>query len=297
MLLKNVLWDAPIQAFGKFQEVKGFFLAQAIAFKSLITVIPVTLFGLGLLGQYFQTQANLDLVAGLVRELVPVYLDDFILFFGHFQDADSNITLIGAIGTLIFASVLMNTLCVVISEVFAGELHQPRTFFVQYRFSVRMVLQVGGVFFLTILLSLAIQTLNVAGLSFIRELGLDKVWIQTGWRHMINFMGILIPFMLTAAMFFQLFYLIPKPHPPVRSVLLGTATAAIFWEIAKSLFTLYATNFAFFNRFRDDIAFGIEDLSNTIGLIIAFMVWVYYSGIVLIVGSIVVMLDEKRRLA
>ena len=113
---------------------------------------------------------------------------------------------------------------------------------------------------------------------------------------MIKLLGILIPLMLTAVMFFQLYYLIPKPHPPLKSVLLGTATAAVFWEAAKSLFTIYATNFAFFNRFRDDVAFGIEDLSNTIGLIIAFMVWVYYSGIVLIVGSIVVMLDEKRRL-
>ena len=113
---------------------------------------------------------------------------------------------------------------------------------------------------------------------------------------MINFLGIIVPFMLTAVMFFQLYYLIPKPHPPIKSALLGTATASIFWEAAKSLFTLYATKFAFFNRFRDDVVLGIDELSDTIGLIIAFMIWVYYSGIVLIVGSLVVMLDERRRL-
>ncbi len=297
MLVKKILWDAPLQALDKFLDIKGFFLAQVIAFKSLITIIPVTLFILGLLGQYFQSQDNLELVSGLVSALVPTYLDDFINFFQDYQAAESNITLIGATGTLFFATVLMNTFCVVISEVFAGNYHQERSFVRQYVFSFRLALQVGGIFLLTVLLTLFIQTLNVAGLSFLKELGIDKVWIQTGWRRMINLLGILIPFMLSSAMFFQLYYLIPKPHPPIRSVLLGTATATIFWEAAKSLFTLYATNFAFFNRFRDNVVFGLEDLSNTIGLIIALMVWVYYSGIVLIVGSIVVMLDEKRRLS
>ena len=147
MFLKTILWDAPLKALDKFLEIKGFFLAQAIAFKSLITVIPITLFGLGMLGQYFQSQENLDLFAGLIRELIPVYLDDFILFFQHFQDTESNVTIIGAVGTLIFATVLMNTLCIVIGEVFAGDLHQERSFLRQYGFSLRMVLQVGGVFF------------------------------------------------------------------------------------------------------------------------------------------------------
>ena len=297
MLLKTILWDAPVHALDKFLEIKGFFLAQAIAFKALITVIPVILFTLGLLGEYFQNAENLELVAGLVRELIPVYLDDFMVFFEHFQSEGGNVTLIGAIGTFILATVLMNTLCIVVSEVFAGKHHHERSFLSQYGFSFQLVLQVGGIFALTVLISIAIQTINLAGLSFIQELGIDKVWVQSGWRRLINFLGIIVPFLLTAAMFFQLYYLIPKPHPPLRSVLLGTATAAIFWEAAKALFTLYATNFAFFNRFRNDIVFGIEDLSNTIGLIIAFMVWVYYSGIVFIMGSIVVMLDEKRRLA
>ncbi len=296
MFLKTILWDAPLRAIEKFLEIKGFFLAQAIAFKALITVIPITIFTLGAMGRFFQSQENVELVAGLIRELVPVYLDDFILFFNNFEDPDSSITLIGAIGTIVFASVLMNTLCVVISEVFAGDLHEERSFLSQYAFSVRMVLQVGGIFLLTIVLSAAIQTLNAAGLSFIIELGIDKVWVQSGWRRILNFLGIIVPFVLTAVMFFQLYYLIPKPHPPLKSALLGTATASIFWEAAKSLFTLYATNFAFFNRFRDDVVLGIDGFGDTIGLIIALMVWVYYSAIVLIVGSLVVMLDEKRRL-
>lgn len=295
MTLKTILWDAPAEALGKFLEIKGFFLAQAIAFKSLITVIPVTLFALGILGEYFQSQENLELVAGLIRELIPTYLDDFVAFFEHFQNISSNVTLIGGFGTLILSTILMNTLCIVISEVFAGTHHIPRPFFRQYAFSFRMTLQVGVVFLLTLLATIAIQTLNSAGLSFIQKLGIDRVWVQSGWRQLINLAGILIPFLLTAVMFFQLYYLIPKPRPPFKSALLGTATAAIFWEGAKSLFTLYATHFAFFNRFRGTAALDPEGFNNTIGLIIAFMVWVYYSGIVLIIGSIVTMLDAKRR--
>jgi membrane protein len=107
-------------------------------------------------------------------------------------------------------------------------------------------------------------------------------------------MGILIPFLLTLTMFFQLYFFIPKPHPPFKSVFWGALITAIFWELAKSLFTLYASNFAFFNQYRQDSSLGLLALGDTVGLIIAVLLWVYYSGIVLIVGGILVMQLEKR---
>ena len=99
-------------------------------------------------------------------------------------------------------------------------------------------------------------------------------------------------------MFFQLYYFIPNPHPPRRSALIGTSVAAISWELAKSLFTFYATNIGTFERYRGAAAgSGIAALGDTFGIIIALVVWVYYSGIVLIAGGIVVMVHERRHLA
>lgn len=259
-----------------------------------MAAIPITVLGLGILGEVFQNRNALEIVSGLLEELTPAYLNEITVFFQRLQETSETITLVGAAGSLIFATFLMNTLCESITLVFERTHHERRSFVAQYVFSFRMVLQVGGAFLLTVLLSFAIQTLNASGASFITELGIDYVWLQSGWRRTIKFLGILIPFLLTAAMFFQLYYFVPKPRPPVKWVLAGTAIAAMSWELAKSLFTLYASNFAFFNQYREDTALGLQALGETVGLIIALLLWVYYSGIVLIAGAIIVMLLEKR---
>lgn len=294
MFFRYLFWVYPRRILRVFFEIKGFFLAQAIAFKAIVAAIPITVLGLGILGEIFQNRNALEVVSGLLEELTPAYLNEITFFFQRLQETSETITLVGAAGSLIFATFLMNTLCESITLVFEQTHHKRRSFFGQYVFSFRMVLQVGGAFLLTVLLSFAIQTLNASGASFITELGIDYVWLQTGWRRTIKFLGILIPFILTVTMFFQLYYFVPKPRPPVKWVLAGTAIAAMLWELAKSLFTLYASNFAFFNQYREDTAIGLQALGETVGLIIALLLWVYYSGIVLIAGAIIVMLLEKR---
>jgi membrane protein len=294
LYFRNLFWVYPRQIVRTFFEIKGFFLAQAIAFKAIVVSIPVAVLGLGILSEIFRNRSILDMAAGLLQELTPAYLNEIIYFFENIQETSGTITLIGAAGSLVFATFLMNTLCEVITIVFATTYHERRSFLRQYALSVRMVLQVGGAFLLTLVLSFLIQTLNASGLSFLQQLGIDSVWVQTGWRRSIKFMGILIPFLLTLTMFFQLYFFIPKPHPPFKSVFWGALITAIFWELAKSLFTLYASNFAFFNQYRQDSSLGLLALGDTVGLIIAVLLWVYYSGIVLIVGGILVMQLEKR---
>ncbi len=108
----------------------------------------------------------------------------------------------------------------------------------------------------------------------------------------VTMLAMLVPFLITTAMFFQLFYFVPKPHPPPRSTLFGALFSAILWEAAKSAFTLFAQYAGRFDRYSSDGAEGV--LGSTFGLIIAFVFWVYYSGIVLCLGGIMVLLHEKR---
>ena len=293
-MLQKIFWVYPRLVLRRFVDEKGFFLAQAIAFKSLITIIPVAILLLGVLGRVFQNDDNRQVVIELLQELVPDYLNGVVLFLDALEPASGTITLLGALGSIVFATVLINTLCEALAVFFTPPEHTPRTFVNQYLLSLRLLLQVGIVFALTILLSFAVQALSAAGLSLLHELGLDYVWVRTGWRRAIKLLGILVPLFLTLLMFFQLYLFIPKPHPPVKSVLLGSMLAAGAWELAKYLFSLYATQFAFFDRLQGGTGNGIEALGDTVGLIIALLIWLYYSGVVLILGGIVVAVHEKR---
>ena len=154
-----------------------------------------------------------------------------------------------------------------------------------------MVLQVGLLFLLTISVSVLAQ--SMLSTPFFQTLGLDAAWIREGWRQVIRTLSLFVPFFITTVMFFQLYYLVPQPHPRKRSALSGALIAAILWEAAKQAFTYYATYVGRFDRYGSGVE-GLDALGNTFGLIIAFVFWVYFSGIVLMLGAVIASLREHR---
>lgn len=270
-----------------------FLFAQAIAFKVLITVVPVIFLSVAILGRVLQYENPFETVSSYVREFLPGYRSQQIIdALDQLQQASNTLTIIGIAGTLIFAMTLFTTLRVVISSVFQEEWHDQRSILGGYLFDLRMAGQVGLLFLLTIGLTSGLQVFNAIGLETIRSLfeqmNLDDRWIREGWQRAFQITLYLIPFMLSVGMFFQLMLFIPLPHPPKRSALLGALTTAVLWEVAKVAFTTYATRIG-----RFDYATP-EALGSTFGLILAFVFWVYYSGVVLCIGAIVALLHEKR---
>lgn len=271
-------------------ERQVFLWAQAVAFKVLITIVPIIILATGVLGMVLSRAEPFQQVAAIIREFLPPgNSEQFISFLEQLQGAGNFITLIGVFGLLFSAVTIFTTLRVVISNVFQEDWHSVRSVFRGYVFDIRMAAQVGLLFVLTISLSVAVQG---ADLGFLERIGIDYVWIEEGWRRLIRALGLLIPYMLTSAMFFQLFWLIPTPHPPKRSAFIGAIVTGLLWEVAKFSFAGYATSFGRPERYGG----GQEGfpLGNTFALIILFVFWIYYSGIVLIIGAIITSLHEKR---
>jgi membrane protein len=272
----------------------AFLWAQAIAFKVIVTIVPLIILATGVIGQVLRRDQPFETVAAFVREfLPPFYSDQLVQFLDQLQRASGALTIIGVLGLLISGITLFATVRIVISNIFEGEFHRIRNVVRGYAFDLRMVLQVGILFLISIALSVAVQWMNTAGLEAFQQVGLTYVWLREGWLRVFQFLGILVPFLITGLMFFQLIYFIPKPHPPKRSAALGAAVTAVLWEAAKFVFTFYATNVGRFDRFRDT-ADGFGAIAETFVLIIAFGFWVYFSGIVLIVGAAMAMLHERR---
>ena len=183
-----------------------------------------------------------------------------------------------------------------VSNAFEHEWLKGRSILRSYLFDVRMVLQVGLLFVLTIGLSVVGQSLDSVGL--LGDLGLGYAWIESGWRQVLRVVTRFVPLLVTTAMFYQLYYFVPKPHPRKRSALTGAVVASVLWEAAKQAFAFYATYVGRFDRYSSaggEGTFGpLDRLGNTFGLIIAFVVWVYFSGVVLILGAVIAALRENR---
>ncbi|MDZ4700751.1 MAG: YihY/virulence factor BrkB family protein [Rhodothermales bacterium] len=291
----KLLWRYIKALFQILEDRNGLLLAQAIGFKVLITIIPLAIFSTGILGGMLQNERVADTALDFVGGLIPGYLGEVTSFIERLQDSSGTFTWVGALGLLVSLWLILNSLETIVSTFIMGDMRERRPMLRRQLFVVQIMLQVGLAFLLTVALTAGIHAVNRSGLDLLHYIGLDQVWVESGWRRTINFLGLVIPYLLTMSMFFQLYFFIPRPHPPVRSALVGTVVAATLWELAKFLFTFYATRVDTFERYSGDAGeSGVAALGDAFGLVLAIVVWAYYSGVVLIVGAITVQLHEKH---
>ena len=280
---------------GLYREIaaKNLFLwAQAIAFKVLVTIVPIVVLATGLVGRLLQGQDAFAAVARFIHDfLPPSQANELVQFLNQLQNASGAIVGLGGAGLFLSAVSLFITLRIAVGNAFEQDWHESRSMFGGYLFDVRMVVQVGLLFVLTVSLSVVAQ--SMLSPPFFQSVGLESAWVREGWRQTIRTVSLLLPFVITTIMFFQLYYLVPQPHPRKRSALTGALIAAVLWEAAKQAFTYYATYVGHFDRYGTG-AEGLGALGNTFGLIIAFVFWVYFSAAVLMIGAVIASLREHR---
>ncbi|PEN12778.1 hypothetical protein CRI94_12230 [Longibacter salinarum] len=278
---------------GLYAEVAGknlFLWAQAIAFKVLVTIVPIVILATGLVGRVLRGNDAFAAVARFIHDFLPPSQSHQVVNFLHqLQVSSGTIVGIGGVGLFLSAVSLFITLRIAVGNAFEQDWHEGRTIVGGYLFDVRMVLQVGVLFVVTIGMSVFAQSID--GFEMLAFAGLDQPWVREGWRRVIQTLGLFVPFFITTAMFFQLYYFVPKPSPRKRSALSGALMAGVLWEMAKQIFTYYATYVGKFDRYATE---GLGALGNTFALIIAFVFWVYFSGIVLMLGAVIASLREHR---
>jgi membrane protein len=282
---------------GLYRELtaKNVFLwAQAIAFKVLVTVVPIVILSTGVIGRILQGEDAFTAVERFIRGLLPPsQSNELITFLEQVERASGTIVGVGGIGLFLSAMSLFITLRIAVSNAFEQNWHEERSLLRGYVFDIRMVLQVGFLFLLTIGLSAVLP--SVFNDVILNDLGQEVRWLRWGWNNLLYTTGVLLPFLVTTAMFFQLYYLVPQPHPRKRSALSGALIAGLLWEATKQAFTYYATYVGRFEQYGAG-AEGLSALGNAFGLIIAFVFWVYFSSIILMLGAIISSLHEHRHI-
>jgi membrane protein len=97
--------------------------------------------------------------------------------------------------------------------------------------------------------------------------------------------GRVIAFGFIVALFFGLYKYLPFRHIRWQMALIGSFFTGIAFEFAKTVFTLYVSNFhpgSFYTR--------------TIAALVITILWVYYAGLVFILGGEVAQVYELRRM-
>ncbi len=268
-----------------------FIWAQAIAFKVLVTIVPLILIATGVFGLVLRQGDPFEAVATYLRTFLPPGQSEALVeLLFNLQQASSTLTIIGGAALVVTVITLFSALRYVIHTAMGGGLDTYRPLLGGYAFDARMAVQVGLLFLLSFALTLSVNYLSTTGQELLASWGFDTDLLARGESFLLRTVSLLVPFLISVAMFTQLYYFIPLPHPPSKSALFGACFTALLFELAKNGFTLYATYSGQFERY----ASGDEAIGNVVGVLIAFVFWVYFSGLVLVIGAWMTRLHEKR---
>jgi membrane protein len=258
-------------AFSRFRAADGFFLSAGLAFFLLVTLIPLVLIGVSMVGFVLSTRQAEELVIGQLTRNFPVYKREISAALLRIVETRRVSGALGTVTLIFFATPLFTASRLVLDRLIGVR--------VDVSFIRHVVTDVGLVLLLCTLLFLATVVTWVYQwvLVFVlRPAGMPSDWTSAASTA------------LSVAFAVGLFYLAYRfvPHHGIRPrpALAGALVGALLWEVAKQLFRMYIRGLGMYDQ-----------IYGTLGVLVAFVMFVYYSAIVFVFGgAYAASLDARR---
>src|SRR5436853_1647863 len=247
------------------------FLASALSFDLLLTIIPFVALLLATVGYLVQHQITTQQVElhELLARLLPSAAGVPDKAFTQVESALASVvrqrvrlTAVGLPLFLWFSARLFGGLRAALNEVFDTD--ERRSWPVAKLLDLAMVLGTGALLVLGALVA-TWEARNAGSVS--RSFASD--WL---WRFSLE----MISFALGVALFFIVFKFLPSRRIVWRTALVAAVFCSLGFEVAKRLYALYVTRFATLERVASD--------ANIVALFL-FLLWVYYTAYLFLLGG------------
>jgi membrane protein len=270
--LKNfgLLW----QALRQFNDDNGFFLSSGITFNILINLIPFILLLLALLGTYlYNDQEVLNYIRAYLRNVAPTLDPKIIGSLMDLIESRQIVGILGFAGVLWFSTWLFGSMRTALNIVFRVE--KSRGMLRGIAIDLLMILLTGILLLVSMLLSSAVTFLQNYQGQIPVVIGPTIQWI----------LKYLLPFFLTFCMFSLIYKIIPDKSVHFKSALQAALFTGLLWELAKHFFGWYVVHLAEYSIFYGSLS-----------AVVIFVLWVYYSSTILVVGGeFAYFLEEDRQ--
>lgn len=246
------------------------FLASAVSFDLLLTIIPFAVLLLGAVGYVVAHQSMVQQVdvGTLLAQVLPVAglgsaaISELERLLESLAERRAQLTLLGIPLFLWFSTRLFAGLRAALNEVF--DVEETRPLLLRKAIDGAVVLLVGALLVANGYL-LAVATRVESGLADTFLLG----WLYRFSVHVLS-AG------LSVAIFFAVFKLLPGRQVYWRTALFASVFCAVAFEAAKRLYALYLTRFATLDT--------LVSNANIVAFLL-FLLWIYYMAIVFLVGG------------
>lgn len=260
--------------FREFAADNGGLVAAAMAFFGLLSVIPLLLLAVGVLGYVIGSQRAFDQVIDLVRQYFPVGIDELRQNLDAIRRSSGVVSGVGLLGLLWTGSQIF----VILQHVMNIALDAPeRLGFIKARLrAIALVIIAGILFALSIGITWSITAIGAYNIEVwgLTSDGLDPLW---------NLLTTLVPVVISIVMFFIIYKFLPTVEMETVGPLIAAVTAGLLFELAKWAFGWYVANFANFTA-----------VYGSIGGVIVIVLWIYYLSMITVVGAEVASVYRKH---
>jgi membrane protein len=256
----------------RFVAVDGLFLAAGLAFFFLVCLIPLLVLAVSTVGFVFSSpQVAQDIVAQIGINF-PVYRREITRAMLRIVETRTVSGLLGTLTLIVFSMPLFSASRLVLHRLLGVKAggHFVRN------------LAIDAVMVVTLAVLLFAATAFTAVVQWFETLLFDPEWLGTTWTQRTS---IALSLLISGTMFFLGYRYLPRRHPRALAALGGAVVASVLWEIAKQLFALYIKRFGLYDQ-----------IYGPLGILVAFVMFVYYSAVVFVLGgAYVATIDSRRR--
>jgi membrane protein len=259
-------------AVSRFLAVDGMFLAAGLAFSFLVCLIPLMLLGVSLVGFVLSTERAAHEVVGQLTRNFPVYKAEITSVLLRIVATRQAFGIAGTVVLVLFSTPLLATLRLVMHRLLGTRGGRG--------FVPSLLVDAGAVIVLCVLLFAA--TVVTWVVQWFQDLVLETSPVPLAWAQ---FVPIGLSLTLSGVMFYLGYRYVPYRRIRVLPALAGAVMASVLWEVAKQLFRLYIRRVGLYDQ-----------LYGPLGILVAVVMFVYYSAIVFVFGgAYAAALDARRR--
>lgn len=260
------------QAVSGFFSHQGFFLAAGLSFYFLICLVPLLFLVVSLAGFVLSSEAATRQVINHLSQIVPVYQKEIARGLQRIVATRQISGLVGTLILILFSTQLFAALRMVLSRIMGI---RGRPFWSGMLFDIGMIFVLGSLFLASIGVIAVFAWFKV---FVFRPAGVPVNWLE--WASFGLSLG------LSTVMYFVIFRFFPHRRIFWGAALAGALLSSALWEVAKQLLRLYIAEVGIYDQ-----------IYGPLGILVAFVMFVYYSAIVFILGAELVAALEKGRYA
>jgi membrane protein len=267
----RLLWHA----LKKFNDDNGFLLSSGLTFNLLVGLIPLFLLLLAFVGTYLYSDREvLNYIRRYLENMAPS-LDPRIMKNILRVIRDRKIVGVLGIGGLIWTSIwVFSSLRTALNIIF--QVKKGQGILRGIVIDLLMILLVGSFHLASMILTSVMTYLKRYRFSFKSPLELGAV--------IGLFLKYIIPFFFSFWMFFLIYKIIPNKKINFKTALQAALFTSLLWEGAKQFFGWYVLGLG-----------GFIVIYGSLSALAIFVLWVYYSSTILLLGGEVACLLEKGR--